>query len=168
MAAAGNTSTQTQALAARFEQASQAVIATVERCSAEEWQTVCPAEERPVGVVAHHIAIAYRTELDALRAALTGQPIPAIYQDWQRLHEFNAEHAAQYAGCTKGEVLDLLRGNGAAVARFLGELSDEDLARSAPLPLAGSRPWTVRRWVERLLIGHAEQHLRNIRAVTGA
>ncbi len=168
MAAADNTGTQTQALAARFEQASQAVIATVAQCSDEEWQTVCPAEERSVGVVAHHIAIGYHAQLDALRAALAGRPVPAIYQDLQRLHEFNAEHAEQYAACTQGEVLDLLRRNGAAVARFIRGLSDEDLTRSAPLPLSSNTRWTVQRWVERLLIGHAEQHLRNIRAVTGA
>ena len=167
MAAADNCSTLTQALAARFEQVSQDVIATVEHCSDEAWQTVCPAEERPVAVVAHHIAVGYRTQLDGLRAALAGQPVPAIYQDWERLHAFNAEHAEQYAACTPGEVLDLLRRNGAAVARFIRDLSDEDLTRSAPLPLAGNARWTVQRWVERLLIGHAQQHLQSIRLVTG-
>ncbi len=153
------------ALGERFERVSGEVIAAVEQCSAADWQTLCPAEGRSVAAVAHHIAVGYAAQLKGLRAAMAGRPLPPWYRDHAILDRLNAEHAARHATSSQEEVVGLLRRNGAAVARFVYELSADDLERSVPLPLVGDRPLTVRHWVRHIFIGHPEGHLRSIRAV---
>ena len=49
-------SQRSQVLANQFEQASQEMIATVERCSDAQWTTKTSGEGWSVGVVAHHVA----------------------------------------------------------------------------------------------------------------
>ena len=76
----------------------------------------------------------------------------------------NAEHARQFAGCTKRETVDLLRGGGQAAASTVRGLSDEHLDNGAELPLMGGQRVSAGRIVEMGLIGHPTSHLESIRA----
>ncbi len=72
----------------------------------------------------------------------------------------------QYANCTKQETLALLRKNAATAAGTVRGLSDEQLDRSAPV--LGGPPMTAQQMVERVLIGHVQEHHGSIRATVGA
>src|SRR6266700_1064092 len=101
-------------LARRFEQANGELIKAVESCSDEQWRKTCSGEQWSVGVTAHHVAVSYGP-IAGLVQALTSDMLDAG----------NAEHARQFAGCTKRETVDLLRGGGQAAASTVRGLSDE-------------------------------------------
>jgi uncharacterized damage-inducible protein DinB len=157
-------SQRSQALVNRFERASQEMIATVERCSDAHWTTKTSSEAWSVGVVAHHVAQGHEAIAGFVKMIATGQPLPPLTMD--TLHQMNAEHAKQYANCTKAETLALLRKNAAAAAGILRELSDEQLDRSAPV--LGGPPMTAEQMVEQVLVGHMQEHHGSIRATMGA
>ena len=149
-------------LARRFEQANGELIKAVESCSDEQWRKTCSGEQWSVGVTAHHVAVSYGPIAGLVQALATGQRVPPLTSDM--LDAGNAEHARQFAGCTKRETVDLLRGGGQAAASTVRGLSDEQLDNGAELPLMGGQRVSAGRIVEMGLIGHPTSHLESIRA----
>jgi hypothetical protein len=160
----GNAAHLATAFATQLEQVNDEVIATVAACSDDDWGVWCEDEGRSVGVLAHHIAVGYRAELEGMEAVLRGQPLPPIYQERETLNRWNGQYALEHARCTKSETLELLRHHGAEMAHFVRSLSTEDLQRCAPFPLAGDVRWTVQQWLEYVVIPHPLGHLQSIRA----
>ncbi len=149
-------------LAKRFEQTNDDVIAAVERCSDEQWRSTCAGEQWSSGVTAHHIGTAYVPIAEVIRALATGQPVPPLTAEM--LDASNAEHARQFAGCTRAETVELLRRAGRQAADILRGLDDEQLENGAELPLLGGRRASAAEIVELGLIGHPTGHLESIRA----
>jgi hypothetical protein len=81
----------------------------------------------------------------------------------EMLHKSNAEHAVQHAHTTKAETLALLRQNGAAAAATVRGLGDAELDR-----VGGSMGMTAAQMIERILIGHVNDHHGSIRKAVGA
>ena len=152
-------------LADRFEQASQEIVRTVERCSEGEWRATTSGEGWSVGVVAHHVAEGHKAIAGLVQMAATGQPLPALTMEM--LDQANAKYARQQANGTRAETLELLRQNAASAAATVRGLSDEQLNRTASA-LTGTPPMSVHQMIERILIGHIQEHLGSIRATTGA
>jgi hypothetical protein len=153
-----------QALADQFEKANREIIATVERCSDTQWKNKTSGESWPVGVVAHHVAQSHEGIAGLVQKIATAQPLPGLTMDM--INQGNAEHAKKFANCTKDETLALLRKNGAAAASAVRGLSDEQLDRSAPL--LGGPPMTAQQAIERILIGHVQDHHGSIKQAIGA
>ncbi len=153
-----------EALAQRFEQANNDVIAAVAGCSDAQWKATTKEEGWSVGVTAHHIAVGHPGVFGLAQAIANGQPVPPITLDM--INQGNAQHAQQFAGCTKQETLDMLRANGAAAAAGLRGLSDEQLDRSATLAVFGDSPVSAQQVVEMILIGHPQNHLASMKGAT--
>jgi uncharacterized damage-inducible protein DinB len=149
-------------LARRFEQVNDAMIATVESCSDEQWRKTCLGEQWSVGVTAHHVATAHGGIAGFVQALATGQPVPPLTSEM--LDAGNAEHARQFADCTREETVELLRSGGQAAASTVRGLSDEQLDNGTELPLMGGRRVSAGEIVETGLIGHPASHLESIRA----
>jgi len=149
-------------LAQQFEQANHELIATVERLSDAQWRTKTPGDGRSVGVVAHHVAEGHKTIAGLAGTIAHGQPVPALTMDM--IHQGNAAHAAQHANCTKAEALALLRQNGAAAVATVRGLGEAELDRTATLPLGAMSAAQV---IERILIGHVQDHHGSIRKAIG-
>jgi uncharacterized damage-inducible protein DinB len=152
------------ALAQRFEQANNDVIAAVEGFSDDQWKAKTKEEGWSVGVAAHHIAVGHPGVFGLAQAIANGQPLPPITREM--IDQGNAQHAQQFAGCTRQETLDLLRANGAAAAMSLRGLTDEQLDRSATLPVFGDAPVSAQQVIEMVLIGHPQGHLQSIKGAT--
>ena len=60
-----------------------------------------------------------------MKTLAAGQSIPNFTMDM--LHEMNAKHAKEQAGCTKAETLALHEKNAAAAAAVVRGLSDAEL-----------------------------------------
>jgi uncharacterized damage-inducible protein DinB len=150
-------SDQAHALADQFEQANTEAIGVVEDCPEEQWQAHHPGENRTVNVLAHHIAVGHQIIAAWVQGMATGQPLPALTMD--SFTEPNARHAQQYAQVTKAEVLAALQQQGAAAARLVRGLSDEQLERAGELL---GRQWRTRDVIEHVLIGHVRNHLGSI------
>jgi hypothetical protein len=166
---AGAISRRSWVLAERFRQLSGELVAVVEGCSDAQWRTICPGERQSVGVTARHVAQWYPTELEQISAIAGGRPFPPLSQEV--VDEMNARHAAEHAGCTRDDVLALLRSNAAVVADTIGSFTDAELDRSGTLVGASPRGPEIRGSVQEFivwtLISHTRSHLRNIRAAAG-
>ena len=95
------------AIAARIEQGVAELAALVEGLTEAEWAMVVPNEERPIGVLVHHVASSYPVEVDLASTLAAGKPIEGVTSDV--IDGINADHAAQFAKVAKEDVLKLLK-----------------------------------------------------------
>ena len=152
-------------LAVRFERIHGELTSAVEACSDADWQTASPPEGWSVGVVVHHVASGQAQITGLTQLIANGGDLPSI--GWEAIHQGNAEHAQQFANCTKEETLDLLRQDGPAAAGALRGLSDQKLERTALMPVMGEDPISAGQFAEMVMLGHMETHLASIRGALG-
>jgi hypothetical protein len=115
-------------------------------------------------VAAHHVAVSHPALSGLIQAIGNGQPLPPITAELR--YQGNAQHAQQFAGCTKEETLELLRANGAAAAAAVRGLIDEQLERTGTVPVFGNTSVSAQQVIERVLIGHLGMHLPSMKAAT--
>ncbi len=153
-----------QALAEQFTNVNEALINYVEGCSEEDLNKVTSGEQWGVRVAAHHIAGSHQPVAGLVQLIATGQPLPAL--SMEMFNHGNAQHAAEYAHCTKAEIVDLLRNGGAAATQIVAGLSDEQLDRTGELALFNTKT-SAQQAIENVLIGHAGHHFDSIKAAVG-
>ena len=149
------------AIATRFEQLNDEFIRAVEPISAEDWSKICPAEGWSVGVTAHHVAFALPVTTEIVQGMAAGKT-PEI--DWDMINQINADHARDYADCTKEETLANLRTNGAQTTSAIRAMDDDALDVQHSIPMFGPDPITVEQFIEYVVIGNHNAHLPSIRA----
>jgi anaerobic selenocysteine-containing dehydrogenase len=152
-----------ETLAKQFETKAQEATAVIEKLSDADWKKTTAAETWPVGVVAHHIAGAHEGIGGIMKMLADGKAGPNM--PMEALHQRNAKHAQDFAGCTKAETLALHRKNAAAAAALVRSLDDAAFDRSgavftgAPAMSAGQ--------MAGILSSHIDEHLGSIRATVG-
>jgi DinB family protein len=154
-------------LADQFEAAQEGFIKVVEALTNDQWKMRgrnTPGmrindedEARPLGVIAHHVAVNQNVIMGRIQAVLHDVPTPAA-----NFKEINAKHANEYADTTKAEVLSLLRNTGEQIAKDLRAIPDAKLDKARELPSGGAM--TVEQRIERVLIGHVTSHQGSIEA----
>lgn len=150
-----------QALADQFEHVNQAVIDAVEAAPDEAWSRVCEGEQCTVAALAFHIGGGHDALIEYIaRPIVAGTPLPQIGRE--QIDAGNADNATRNANGSKAEALALLRDNGAKAAAFLRGLTDDDLARSALVPLV-SQEVVAEAFIENVIIGHPRGHLASMR-----
>ena len=152
-------------LARKFDESCREMNRVVEGLSDADWKKVTSAETWPVGVVAHHVALAHEGISGLVQLVATGQPMPGLTMDM--IHANNATHAKEQANVGKAETVALLKANGGKAGGIVRGLSDAELDRSASL-LAGMPAMTAAQAIEGVLINHVNEHLGSIKATTGA
>jgi hypothetical protein len=155
------TSARANALAARLEQGSRALIAFASGLTDAEWQTRTPQDGRTIGVIVHHVATVYPLEIQLAQTVAGGTPVTGVTMD--AINEMNAGHAAENSAVTKEEALDLLRRNSAAAAEAISALSDEQLSEAAPVSLYADAPLTCQFVLEDHAVRHSYHHLARLR-----
>jgi hypothetical protein len=149
-------------LAATLEQGARELAALAGQLTDIEWGTRIPHDGRTVGVVVHHVASMYPIEIEAARTLAAGKPIVGL--TWAVVDGINAKHAAEHAGVTISEALDLLRTNSAEAAAAIRSLGDAELDRTLPISLYGDAPLTCQFMLEDHAVRHSFHHLAKIRA----
>jgi hypothetical protein len=96
---------------------------------------------------------------------VSGEKLPAITMP--QLIDMANEHARQHAGCTREEVLDVLRQTGAALVGYVAGLSDADLDRTGHLALLDG-PVSTQRLLEAVVLGSGGEHLSSMKAAVAA
>ena len=152
------------ALAKQFETKAAEMTKAIGQLSDADWKKVTESEKWPVGVTAHHVAGGHEPISGIVKTVAGGQSIPNFTMDM--LHESNAKHAREFAGCTKAETLALHEKGVAAAAAVVRGLSDADLERSGTV-LTGMPAMTAQQVVEGILISHIGEHLGSIRKTVG-
>ena len=153
-----------EALAKRFEDSSQALTDTVTRLSDADWKKTT-SSGWSVGVVTHHVAQGHASIGNLVRLIATGKTPPTLTREM--IDKVNAEHARDFAGCSKSETLELHRRNGGLAAGIVRGLSDAELDRAASV-LVGAPAMSAQQAIERILINHVNEHLASIKATVGA
>lgn len=152
-------------LAQTFAATNDAVSAAVRECGEGGWSRPCRDEGRTVGVVAYHIAAGHALAWALVAASVAGDRLPPqVGRDAAHAADLNRHQATAQADCTRADVLALLRSNGETVLTGLRGLCADDLAR---VPIFAPR-MTTRALIERVVIGHAQGHLRSIVATLDA
>jgi hypothetical protein len=164
---AGTSTSRSGRLADQFEAALEGFIGKVESLSSDQWRMRgknTPGmrindedEARPLGVIAHHVAVNQKVIMSRIQAVLHDAPTPPA-----NFKEINARHANEYADTTKAEVVTLLRNSGSQIATDLRAIPDEKLDVQRELPSGGTM--TVQQRIERVLIGHIQGHQGSIEA----
>jgi len=152
-------------LASKLESANAAVIAALESCTDEQLAKKCEEGWSPA-CTGHHVALSHGGIGGLAIAIANGQPIPAITMDM--INAGNAEHAEKYGNVSREETLALLRTEGPKIAEQVRALTDEQLARTAPMAFAGGQEWSAEQVIERVLIGHPMEHGASIKAVAAS
>ncbi len=153
-----------EALAKQFEAKAQEAAGVLEKLSDADWKKVTEAEKWSVGVTAHHLAGSYERVPDIATGLATGQSFGNFTR--KTLDERNAQHAKDFAGCTKEETLALHRKGAAKAASVVRGFSDEQLAKSGIL-FTDAPPMTVEQLIMGALIYHTDEHYGSIRKTVG-
>lgn len=151
-------------LATDLERANDEVIAFAEICPEAVWTVPCVDDGRTVAAVVRHVGGAYIAHLRLVQAAAAGEPIPAMFGDWATIHQGNAISAEKYAHADRGETLASLQRNGTNLASAIRDLSDEQLDRTAVVPIFGNEARTTAEIIEMPVIAHPHGHLVGLRA----
>jgi hypothetical protein len=159
-------STRAEELARRVERGAAELIATVEGLSDAEWATICPDEQRSVGVLVHHVGAAYPDEADIITALASEGGIPGL--TWEAVDQGNREEASRHSEVDKATAIALVRENAAKAATVVRGLTDEQMDRVAPTELHWGAPLTVQFFLEHHPIAHPYMHLESIRAALGS
>ena len=153
-----------QALASQMEAANAAVIAFAESCPAGVWTIPCVDDGRTVAAVVRHVGGAYIVHARLVQAAASGEPVPAMFGDWQVIHQGNAISAEKYANADRDETIASLRRNGANLAAAIRDLTDEQLDRTAVVPIFGNESRTTAEIITFPVTDHPRGHLVGLRA----
>lgn len=149
-------------LAVKLEQVTGDATKTIEEISDEQWRETCEAEGWSVAATAHHIAGGYAPISGFIQAVASGQKPPALPID--QLDQGNAEHAKQFADCSKDETLNMLREGSGGAIQAVRAMTDVQLDISGDF-IAGAPPMTAEQMTQNVLIGHAAGHLESLKAI---
>jgi hypothetical protein len=150
--------------ARQFEGKVEEATALLERLTDADWKKTTAAEKWTVAVTAHHIASSYEPATRIIKTIAAGQVLPHFTREL--LDEMNAQHAREFAGCTKAETIALHKKGAAAAAAAVRGLSDAELAKSGTV-FTGMPPVSAEDLVKRILLGHIDAHFGSIRKTIG-
>jgi len=153
-----------EAFAKQFEAKVEEATALFEKLSDADWKKTTAAEKWTVAVAAHHIARSYEPITHIIKTIAAGQALPHITR--QMLDEMNAQHAKEFAGCTKPETIALHKKGAAAAAAAVRGLSDAELAKTGTV-FTGMPPVSAEELVKLILLSHIDSHFGSIRKTLG-
>lgn len=153
-------STRTAVLAAQFQQVHAEFVKAVTAISEADWHKIPEGELRRVSAIAYHTANGYTLAFSLVGALQHGIEMPA--PEVEAMHQLNAQQAAEHAGISKQEALDLLDHNYAVVAEGIEKLTDADLVRAGML---FGYQMTGQIVIEAVVIRHVREHLAAIQSV---
>src|SRR5262245_543843 len=153
-----------EGLAKQYEAKVAEATALLENLNDADWKKATGAEKWTVAVAAHHIARSYEPVTRIIKTIAAGQALPHFTP--QMLDEMNAQHAKEFAGCTKPETIALHTKGAAAAAAAVRDLSDGELAKTGSV-FAGMPPMSAEDMVRGALLGHIDEHFGSIRKTIG-
>lgn len=159
------TNKRAKALAERLERGVGALRTFASALTTAEWKSPVPKDGRSVGVVVHHVASVFPTEIHLAQVLASGKPVTGVTT--ADIHAMNAAHARDNAAVTKEDALRLLEQNGTAAADAIRAMSDEELDRAAPASLYEDAPITTQFMLEDHAVRHSYHHLMLLRLALG-
>ena len=152
-------------LSERLRKFNNDVMAFVQNCDEGSWVKMCSWEDWTVGVVARHIGAGHYEAVGLAKMIVHGEKLPELTEE---MVVANANrHAREHAGCTREEVLDVLKTNGEKMLEFVAGLDDSQLDRKAYLTMLGGDV-TAQQFIEAVVLQSGGQHFDNMKAAVSA
>ena len=148
-------------LASRLVEGANALASYVEKLTPPEWDSLVPNEQRSVGTLVHHVAVAFAAEMDLAKSLAAGNPLVGV--TWAMVDGMNAEHTAAHQTVPQAETIAMLRVNGQKAAEVTKHFTDDQLDVAVPISLYADAPLTVQFFIEDHPLRHSFHHLANIR-----
>jgi hypothetical protein len=153
-------------LAKRLRAFNDELIGFVEGCSDKDWcKVLATGEQWTVGVTARHIGAGHFNAIGLAKMMVNGEKLPEFTME--QIVEMANEHARKHAGCTKEEVLGVLRQTGSALVDYVTGLSAAELGRTGHLALTGGE-LTAKQLIERVILKSGGEHFSNMKAAVGS
>jgi hypothetical protein len=153
-----------EAFAKQFEAKVEEATALLEKLSDADWKKTTAAEKWTVAATAHHVASGNEPLTHIIKTIAAGQALPHFTREM--LDDMNAQHAKEFAGCTKPETIALHKKGAAAAAATVRGLSDAELAKTGTV-FTGTPPMSAEEMVKGALLGHIDEHFGSIRKTIG-
>ena len=153
-----------EALAKQFEAKVQEATGVMEKVSDADWKKITAAEQWTVAATAHHVARGHEAIAGILKTVASGQSIPNFTMDM--LHASNAQHAKEFADCTKADTIALHKKSAATAAAIVRGISDEQFANSGVV-LKEMPAMSAEQITTGILINHIDDHFGSIRKTIG-
>ena len=153
-----------EAFAEQFEAKVEEATILLEKLTDADWKKTTAAEKWTVAVTAHHIASSYEPATRIIETIAAGRTLPHFTREM--LDEMNAQHAKEFAGCTKPETIGLHKKGAAAAAAAVRGLSDGELAKTGTV-FTGMPPVSAEELIKRILLAHVDAHFGSIRKTIG-
>ncbi len=148
-----------EALASNVAQANDALFATIESSTGEQWGAKCADNDLTQGFASFHAAICVGWTAGLVKGMASGGPFTA--ETFARIEEQNGALRGERPDATKDEALELLKSDGPAEVAMVRNFTDEELDRKATLA-KGMPEMTVEQVVEMLMVGHTAEHVESI------
>jgi predicted enzyme related to lactoylglutathione lyase len=152
------------AFAEQIEAKAKEAAVVLSKLSDADWRKVTEAEKWTVAATAHHLAGALNRVPSLITAIVAGQTPGGFSRTM--LNEMNAQHAKEYANCSKAETSALLEKGAATAAATVRALSDEQLAKRGAV-FTDAPPLSAEEVVMGALIIHIDEHFGSIRKTVG-
>jgi hypothetical protein len=153
-----------EALAKQFEAKARDAATVIESLSDAEWKKVTAAEQWTVAATAHHLARAFEAVSGIITGLVSGK-LPGGFTRGM-LDGMNAQHAKEFAGCTKAETVELMKKGAPTAAGVVRGLSDDQLAKSGAV-FTDAPPMTAEQLIMGGLINHIDEHIGSIKKTVG-
>ena len=153
-----------EALAKQIEAKAKDAAVTLSKMSDADWKKVTEAEKWTVAATAHHLAGALNRVPMLITAVVSGQTPGGFSR--ALLDEMNAQHAKEFASCSKAETSALLEQGAATAIATVRGLSDEQLAKRGAV-FTDVPPLSPEELVMGGLIMHIDEHFGSIRRTAG-
>ena len=151
-------------LSMRLQAFTDDVVGFVEGCSDADWLKVCQ-EDWTVGVTARHIGAGHFKVIGLAKMIVNGEKLPEMTRP--QLIDLANAHAREHAGCTRKQVVDVLRQTGTSLVGYVAGLSDADLDRTGHMALLGGSVST-QQFLEAVILGSGGEHLASMKAALAA
>jgi hypothetical protein len=157
--------TRSEQFAVEFEAVQDEFIHLIDSLTDQQWNLIGKNhpkrmndedEGRPVGVIAHHVAITGDFIIDRIQRMLEERPLPQV-----DFREINQKHASEHEEVTRAEVLRILRESKPRLAAAVRAIPDEQLDQPRQTPVG---PMSISQRLEMVLIGHIQGHKGSILA----
>lgn len=149
------------ALAERLTQGASSLANYAQNLSDSEWGIPVAGDGRSIGVVIHHVAHVYPTEIKLAQVLASGEAITGATMEV--INQMNAEHAKEFTSVSKTETLELLKHNSQVAAKSIEQFTNEELESSAPVSLYAEAPLTAQFFIEDHALRHSYHHLAKIK-----
>jgi hypothetical protein len=156
--------TKGEAFAEQFEAKVEEATALLEKLTDADWKRTTAAEKWTVAATAHHVAATYEPITHIIKTIAAGKTLPHFTR--QMLDEMNAQHAKEFAGCTKQDTITLHQKGAATAAAAVRGLSDAELAKTGTV-FTGVPLMSAEDMVKGALLGHIDEHFTSIRKTIG-